>query len=179
MIYNNPVDYKTEVTLDMFEELIECPNIQSVKESTRDISNVTRMINRFGDRLQILCGVDTLAMEEMLMGAVGWVAGLVCAFPAETVAIYRLVKAGRIEEAMSIYRWFLPVLELDIHSKLVQYIKLAEAQTGIGSEYVRAPRLRLEGKEREKILKTIGDCIASRPPLPDYLAIKPAATYAH
>jgi len=173
MIYNNPVDYKTEVTLAMFEELIECPNIQAVKESTRDVSNVTRMINRFGDRLNILCGVDTLAMEEMLMGAVGWVAGLVCAFPAETVAIYRLVKAGRIEEALSIYRWFLPVLELDIHSKLVQYIKLAEAQTGIGSEYVRAPRLRLEGKEREKILQTIGDCIASRPPLPDYLAIRP------
>jgi 4-hydroxy-tetrahydrodipicolinate synthase len=179
MIYNNPVDYKTEVTPDMFEELIECPNIQAVKESTRDVSNVTRMINRFGDRLKILCGVDTLAMEEMLMGAEGWVAGLVCAFPAETVAVYRLAKAGRIEEALSIYRWFLPVLELDIHSKLVQYIKLAEAQTGIGSEYVRAPRLRLEGKEREKILQTIGDCIASRPPLPDYLSIQPAPTYGY
>jgi dihydrodipicolinate synthase/N-acetylneuraminate lyase len=131
------------------------------------------MINRFGDRLHILCGVDTIAMEEMLMGAVGWVAGLVCAFPAETVAVYRLVKAGRIEEAQSIFRWFLPVLELDIHSKLVQYIKLAEAQTGIGSEYVRAPRLRLEGNERERILQIIGDCIASRPPLPNYLAIRP------
>ena len=100
--------------------------------------------------------VDTLAMEELLMGADGWVAGLVCAFPAETVAVYRLVKAGRIEEALAIYRWFLPVLELDIHSKLVQYIKLAEAQTGIGSEYVRAPRLPLVGKEREKILQIIG-----------------------
>ena len=171
MIYNNPVDYKTEVTLAMFEELIECPNIQAVKESTRDVSNVTRMINRFGDRLKILCGVDTLAMEELLMGADGWVAGLVCAFPAETVAVYRLVKAGRVEEALAIYRWFLPVLELDIHSKLVQYIKLAEVQTGIGSEYVRAPRLPLVGKERERILRIIGECVATRPVLPDYLKL--------
>ena len=178
MIYNNPIDYKVKVTLDMFEELIECPNIQAVKESTRDISNVTRMINRFGGRLKILCGVDTLAMEELLMGADGWVAGLVCAFPAETVAIYRLIKAGRVEEAMAIYRWFLPVLELDIHTKLVQYIKLAEVQTGIGSEYVRAPRLALEGAERERILKVIGQCVATRPALPDYLSIRPGKTFA-
>jgi 4-hydroxy-tetrahydrodipicolinate synthase len=178
MIYNNPYDYKIEVTLDMFEQLIECPNIQAVKESTRDVSNVTRIFNRFGTRLRVLCGVDTLAMEEMLMGADGWVAGLVCAFPAETVAIYRLVKAGRIEEALAIYRWFMPVLELDIHSKLVQYIKLAEVQTGIGSEYVRAPRLALEGKEREKILKIIGESVATRPALPDYLSIRLEKTFA-
>ena len=178
MIYNNPYDYKIEVTLDMFEQLIECPNIQAVKESTRDVSNVTRMFNRFGTRLKVLCGVDTLAMEEMLMGADGWVAGLVCAFPAETVAIYRLVKAGRIEEALAIYRWFMPVLELDIHSKLVQYIKLAEVQTGIGSEYVRAPRLALEGKERERVLKIIGESVATRPALPDYLSIRLEKTFA-
>ena len=178
MIYNNPVDYKIEVTLDMFEELIECSNIQAVKESTRDVSNVTRLANRFGSRLKVLCGVDTLAMEELLMGADGWVAGLVCAFPAETVAIYRLVAAGRVEEALAIYRWFLPVLELDIHSKLVQYIKLAEVQTGIGSEYVRAPRLPLVGHEREMILKTIGACVASRPALPDYLSIHTEKTLA-
>ena len=178
MIYNNPIDYKIEVTLDMFGELIECKNIEAIKESTRDVSNVTRLINRFGNRLKILCGVDTLAMEELLMGADGWVAGLVCAFPAETVAIYRLIKAGRIEEALAIYRWFLPVLELDIHSKLVQYIKLAEVQTGIGSEYVRAPRLALVGKERERILSIIGECVATRPALPDYLAIRLEKTYA-
>ena len=172
MIYNNPVDYKTLVTLDMFEELAECTNIQAVKESTRDVSNVTRMISRFGSRYKLLCGVDTLAMEELLMGADGWVAGLVCAFPAETVAVYRLIAAGRIEEALAIYRWFLPVLELDIHSKLVQYIKLAEVQTGIGSEYVRAPRLALAGQERERILKVIGESIAARPSLPDYLSIR-------
>lgn len=163
MIYNNPVDYKIEVTLEMFDELKVFKNITAVKESTRDVSNVTRMRNRFGNRFAILCGVDTIAMEELVLGADGWVAGLVCAFPTETVAIYKLVKAGRIEEAAKIYRWFMPLLELDIHPKLVQYIKLAAAQTGLGSEYVRAPRLILEGEERERILKIINDGIANRP----------------
>jgi 1-pyrroline-4-hydroxy-2-carboxylate deaminase len=171
MLYNNPIDYKTEITLDMFDELVENKNIQAVKESTRDVTNVTRMINRFGKRFQILCGVDTLAMEELCLGADGWVAGLVCAFPKETVAIYRLVKAGRIEEAAIIYRWFMPLLEMDIHSKLVQYIKLAEQQTGIGNELLRAPRLTLIGEERERILKIINDSIASCPTLPDYLSL--------
>jgi 4-hydroxy-tetrahydrodipicolinate synthase len=165
MIYNNPVDYKTLVTLDMFAELADCPNIQAIKESTRDISNVTRMYNRFGDRFQILCGVDTLALEELLMGAVGWVAGLVCAFPKETVVIYNLVQEGKIEEARKIYRWFLPLLELDIHPKLVQYIKLAEQHCGIGSEHVRAPRLTLIGEERARIEKIITDGIKNRPAL--------------
>ena len=102
MIYNNPVDYKIEVTLDMFEELLKCENIEAVKESTRDISNVTRIKNRFGDRLKIMTGVDTVALESLLMGADGWVAGLVCAFPRETVAIYELQKAGKIKEAIEI-----------------------------------------------------------------------------
>jgi 4-hydroxy-tetrahydrodipicolinate synthase len=172
IIYNNPIDYKTLITLDMFDELKECKNIEAVKESTRDVTNVTRMRNRFGDRYKILCGVDTLAMEELCLGADGWVAGLVCAFPKETVAIYRLVKAGRLEEAAKIYRWFMPLLEMDIHPKLVQYIKLAEEQEGIGSEAVRAPRLTLAGEERERILKNINDGIASRPQLPDYLSIQ-------
>jgi len=167
MIYNNPVDYKIEVTLDMFDELQACKNITAVKESTRDVSNVTRMRNRFGDRFKILCGVDTIAMEELVLGADGWVAGLVCAFPKETVTIFNLVKAGKIEEATKIYRWFMPLLELDIHPKLVQYIKLAETQAGIGSEFVRAPRLTLVGKEREEVLKIIDDGIATRPFLPD------------
>ena len=165
MIYNNPVDYKIEVTLDMFEELTACKNIQAVKESTRDVSNVTRMINRFGDRFKILCGVDTLAMEELVLGADGWVAGLVCAFPVETVAIYKLTKANKLNEALKIYRWFLPLLELDIHPKLVQYIKLAEQEVGLGSELVRAPRLTLVGEERERVLKIIRDRIKHRPVL--------------
>jgi len=166
MIYNNPVDYKVEITLNMFEQLAAYDNIQAVKESTRDVSNVTRMINRFGDRFKILTGVDPLAMESLVMGANGWVAGLVDAFPKETVAIYRLVKAKRYDEALAIYRWFLPVLELDIHPKLVQYIKLAEVATGIGTENVRAPRLPLVGAEREKVQKIISDALAVRPVLP-------------
>ena len=169
MIYNNPVDYKIEVTLDMFEELIQCENIQAVKESTRDISNITRMINRFGDRIKILSGVDTLAMESLFMGACGWVAGLVCAFPRETVAIYRLHKVGKYDEALKIYRWFLPLLELDINPKLVQNIKLAEVATGIGTEYVRAPRLPLAGAERAQVEQIIETGLKTRPELPDYL----------
>lgn len=163
MIYNNPVDYKIDTRPDMFDELVKCENITALKESSRDVTNLTRMKNRFGDRIKILCGVDTLAMEELCLGADGWVAGLVCAFPAETVAIYKLVKAGRIEEATKIYRWFMPLLELDIHPKLVQYIKLAAAQCGIGSEYVRAPRLVLEGEERERVMKVIEEGIGKRP----------------
>lgn len=166
MIYNNPVDYKILVTFDMFEELAEYKNIQAVKESTRDLGNVTKMINRFGDRFKILCGVDPLAYESLALGVDGWVAGLVCAFPHETVAIYNLMQEGRFKEALKIYRWFFPLLELDIHPKLVQYIKLAEVATGLGSEHVRAPRLPLVGEERQAVLKTIHDSLESRPFLP-------------
>ncbi|MBT8273585.1 MAG: dihydrodipicolinate synthase family protein [Bacteroidia bacterium] len=168
MIYNNPVDYKIEVTLDMFDELLKCPTIEAVKESTRDVSNVTRIKNRFGDRLKIMCGVDTVALESLLMGADGWIAGLVCAFPEETVAIYELQKAGRIDEALEIYRWFMPLLELDINPKLVQNIKLAEVYTGIGTEIVRAPRLPLFGEERAKVISIIEEGLRLRPQLPDY-----------
>jgi 4-hydroxy-tetrahydrodipicolinate synthase len=165
MIYNNPVDYKIEVTLDMFEELTAFPHINAIKESTRDVTNVTRLKNRFGNRFAILCGVDPLTVEELALGADGLVAGLVDAFPKETVVMYNLVKSGKLEEAIAIYRWFMPLLELDIHPKLVQYIKLAATQTGIGTEHVRAPRLPLEGEERERILKVINDGIATRPKL--------------
>ncbi|MEY3050980.1 MAG: hypothetical protein RLY31_765 [Bacteroidota bacterium] len=168
MIYNNPVDYKVEVTLDMFDRLLPLPNITAVKESTRDVSNVTRIINRFGpDRLKILCGVDTLAMESLLMGAHGWVAGLVNAFPAETVAIHRLLSAGEVEAARRIYRWFLPLLELDIDPQLVQNIKLAEVMTGLGTEFVRPPRQVLCGAARERVLQVLGNALRDRPSLPD------------
>jgi 4-hydroxy-tetrahydrodipicolinate synthase len=169
IIYNNPVDYKIEVTVDMFHDLLEHDTIQAVKESTRDISNVTRFRNAFGERLKILTGVDTLGMESLLMGADGWVAGLVCAFPKETVAIYRLIKAGKNKEALEIYRWFLPLLELDVSTKLVQNIKMAEAATGLGTENVRAPRLKLYGEERNRVQKIIDKALANRPILPDYL----------
>jgi 4-hydroxy-tetrahydrodipicolinate synthase len=165
MIYNNPVDYKIDVTLDMFAELAALPNINAIKESTRDVTNITRLRNRFGTRFAILCGVDPLTVEELALGADGLVAGLVDAFPKETVVMYNLVKAGRMEEAIAIYRWFMPLLELDIHPKLVQYIKLAAVETGIGTEHVRAPRLPLIGEERERVLKVIRDGIATRPKL--------------
>ena len=155
LVYNNPVDYKIEIKPDMFEELLRFDNIQAVKESTRDVSNVTRLRTRFGDRLRILCGVDTLALESLLLGADGWVAGLVCAFPAETVALYRHAIAGELEAARDLYRWFLPLLELDIHPQLVQNIKLAESLTGLGTEFVRKPRQPLRGDERARVLEII------------------------
>lgn len=168
MIYNNPIDYKIDVTLDMLEALIPYKNIQAVKESTRDTTNIIRIKNRFGKRFKVLCGVDTLALESLTLGADGWVAGLVCGFPAETVTIYKLVKADRTEEALAIYRWFMPLLELDINPQLVQNIKLAEVATGIGTEHVRAPRLPLQGDERKRVLKIIDTAMKNRPNLSDY-----------
>ncbi|THV58552.1 dihydrodipicolinate synthase family protein [Chryseobacterium candidae] len=163
LIYNNPVDYGIYVTLEMFEELIEYPTIQAVKESTRDLANVTRMINRFGKRIKILGGVDTICLETLMLGADGLVAGLVDAFPNETMAMYNYVKTGEYDKAVAIYRWFMPLLELDIHPKLIQYIKLAATAEGISSPYVRAPRLELHGKEAEKIQKIIEEGRAKRP----------------
>lgn len=171
MLYNNPVDYGIEITLDMLEELSAEKNIQAIKESTRDISNVTRIKSRFGDRYAVLTGVDTLGMESIVMGADGWVAGLVCAFPAETVAVYKLSKAGMLKEALDVYRWFLPLLELDVSTKLVQNIKLAETYTKIGTENVRAPRLPLAGEERERVVAIIEEGMRTRVTLPDYKSL--------
>ena len=132
------------------------------------VTNITIIKNRFGDRLAIMTGVDTLALESLLLGADGWVAGLVNAFPRETVVIYKLVKANRIEEALKIYRWFMPLLELDIHPKLVQYIKLAEVATDLGTEFTRAPRLPLIGEERDRIWRIIYEGVSLRPDLSAY-----------
>lgn len=168
MIYNNPVDYKIEVTLEMFEQLSKYNNISAVKESTRDTTNVTRMINRFGDRFKILCGVDTIAMECLMMGATGWVAGLVDAFPEETVAIYTYCKVGEWEKAREVFRWFLPLLELDISPQLVQNIKLCEVATGIGTGHVRPPRIPLKGKAHEEVQSIIQSALKTRPQNLDY-----------
>ncbi len=165
MLYNNPVDYKIHISVAMFEQLADLDNIQAVKESTRDLTNITRMRNAFGDRFRILGGVDTLALEALLLGADGWVGGLVDAFPEETMAIYNLAQQGNVAEALAIYRWFMPLLELDIHPKLVQYIKLAAAATGIGSAHVRAPRLPLEEDERNRVQGIIDTAMANRPAL--------------
>ncbi|MDX8341089.1 dihydrodipicolinate synthase family protein [Draconibacterium sp. IB214405] len=163
LLYNNPVDYKIEITVPMFEKLKDVKNIEAVKESTRDLTNITRLKNALGDRFKILGGVDTLCLESLLLGGDGLVAGLVCAFPKETVVLYELAKAGKIDEALELYRWFMPLFEMDIHAKLVQYIKLCEVYTGIGTEYVRAPRKMITGAERESIIATIETALANRP----------------
>ena len=168
MIYNNPVDYKIEVTLEMFEKLSKYKNINAVKESTRDTTNITRMINYFGDRFKILCGVDTIAMECLMMGATGWVAGLVDAFPVETVAIYTYCKVGQWDKALEVFRWFLPLLELDISPQLVQNIKLCEVATGLGTGYVRPPRIQLSGEVHENVERIIKRGLDTRPYELDY-----------
>ena len=165
MVYNNPVAYGVDVTPDMFGELAEEEAIVAVKESSDDVRRITDIINQTGSRYAIFCGVDDLAMEAMLMGACGWVAGLAAAFPSETVAIWRLIKAGRIEEARRIYRWFAPLLHLDVSSKLVQNIKLVESIVGVGNEVVRPPRLALVGEERERIVAMVKRALGSRPDL--------------
>ncbi len=166
MIYNNPVAYGVDVTPQMFIELANEPAIVAIKESSDDVRRITDIINLTGDRYRIFCGVDNIALEALVLGAHGWLAGLVCAFPKETVAIYDLLKANRVQEAVEIYRWFKPVLDLDVSTKLVQNIKLAEAMAGVGNENVRAPRLPLTGEERERVQQVLRDALASRPDLP-------------
>lgn len=168
MIYNNPVDYKIEVTLEMFEQLLKYENVNAVKESTRDTTNITRMINHFGDRFKILCGVDTIAVECLMMGATGWVAGLVDAFPEETVAIYTFCKVGEWEKAREIFRWFLPLLELDLSPQLVQNIKMCEVATGLGTGHVRPPRMPLKGKAHKDVQRIIQNGLETRPKNLDY-----------
>jgi 4-hydroxy-tetrahydrodipicolinate synthase len=166
MVYNNPVAYGVDMTPEMFQELADETSIIAIKESSDNVRRVTDIINRTGARYAIFCGVDDLAMEAMLMGASGWVAGLVDAFPEETVAIYRLIRDGRVEEARKIYRWFAPLLHLDVSKKLVQNIKLVESIVGVGSEIVRPPRLPLAGEEREQVVALVKQALASRPALP-------------
>lgn len=168
MIYNNPVAYDVDTTPEMFEALADEDAIVAIKESSDDVRRITDLYNRTGDRYQLFCGVDDLALESLLMGAVGWVAGLVNAFPRETVAVYELAEAGRIEEAREIYRWFAPLLHLDVSTKLVQNIKLAEAMVGIGTEPVRPPRLPLTGEERDRVKQTISNALGDRPDLDQY-----------
>ncbi len=167
MIYNNPVAYGVDVSLDMFEELAEEPLVVAMKESTDDIRRVTEVINRFGDRFDVFTGVDNLALESLMVGAVGWVAGLVVAFPKETVAIYKLAQAGRYQEALDIYRWFRPLLDLDVSTNLVQNIKLAEVHAIGSTDRCRAPRLALSGAERDRVETVIKEALAKRPELPN------------
>jgi dihydrodipicolinate synthase/N-acetylneuraminate lyase len=166
MIYNNRVSYKIDLSPEDFDGLVGEKNIVAVKESSHDSRRVTDMINRLGDRYLILCGVDDLVLENVLFGAVGWVAGLANSFPAESVRLFKLAEAGKVKEALELYRWFMPLLHLDTHVKLVQYIKLANQMTGQGSEWVRPPRLTLVGEERARIEAIIRTAIESRPAIP-------------
>lgn len=165
MIYNNPVTYAIDVKPEGFVRLAKKANIVAIKESSDDVRRVTDLKNVVGDRFALFCGVDDLVLESVLLGCDGWVAGLVNAFPAESVALYRLATAGRVNEALPLYRWFMPLLHLDCHVKLVQYIKLANAMTGEGSEWTRRPRLPLEGEERARVEAVIRQAIETRPDL--------------
>ncbi|WP_067218847.1 dihydrodipicolinate synthase family protein [Stappia indica] len=166
MIYNNPVAYGVDVTLDMFDELAGEPLVVAMKESTDDIRRVSEVISRFGDRFDVFTGVDNLALESLVMGATGWVAGLVVAFPKETVAIWKLAQAGRIEEAREIYRWFRPLLDLDVSTNLVQNIKRAEVHAIGSNDRCRAPRMALSGAEAERVDGIIRAALDTRPQLP-------------
>jgi len=165
MIYNNPPAYHVDVTPEMFAELASEPAIVAIKESSDNVRRITDLINLVGDRYILFCGVDDLILEAVMLGATGWIAGLVNAFPDENRALWDLAAAGRWREARELYRWYTPLLHLDTKIKLVQYIKLAMAETGLGSEMVRAPRLPLAGAEREQILTIIRRAIDTRPAL--------------
>lgn len=166
MIYSNRVAYKVDVTPEIMEELAADARFVAIKESSDDIRRTTEIINRLGDRYAILTGVDNLAFEALSVGAVGWVAGLVCAFPRETVAIWRLMQAGRHDEALALYRWFRPLLDLDVSTSLVQNIKLAEVHAIGSNDRVREPRLPLAGPARERVDAVVRSALQTRPDLP-------------
>jgi 1-pyrroline-4-hydroxy-2-carboxylate deaminase len=163
MCYNNPVSYGVDISPEMFADLADERTLVAIKESSENCRRITDLKNVVGDRYLLFGGVDDLALECALLGAVGWVSGLVNAFPEETRLLWELAAAKRFEDALPIYRWFTPLLHLDTHVKLVQYIKLAVAECGLGSEMVRAPRLPLEEAERETVLAIIRKAIATRP----------------
>ena len=168
MIYSNRVAYRVDVTVEVMEELANDPLFVAIKESSDDIRRSTEIINRFGNRFDLFTGVDNLAFEALSVGAIGWVAGLVTAFPKETVAIYRLMREGRREEALAIYRWFRPLLDLDVSTYLVQNIKLAEVFAIETNDRVRMPRQPLSGERRKAVEKIIKDALAVRPTLPKF-----------
>ena len=165
MVYNNPVSYGVDLLPEVFTELAEVANIVAIKESSEDVRRITDLRNIVGNRFILFGGVDDLVLESMVLGAEGWISGLVNAFPDENRALWDLATAGKWEEARTLYRWYTPLLHLDTKVKLVQYIKLAMQETGLGTELTRAPRLPIVGAEREAVLKIIRDAIATRPAL--------------
>ncbi len=165
MVYNNPPAYYVDVTPAMFAELADEETIVAIKESSDNVRRVTDLINKVGDRFILFSGVDDLVLESVMLGSQGWVSGLVNAFPEENRVLWELATAGRWEEARALYRWYTPLLHLDVHIKLVQYIKLCMAEVGLGSELTRPPRLPIVGAEREAVLGVIREALAKRPVL--------------
>lgn len=165
MIYNNPVTYSVDVSPEDFEALADFDNIVAIKESSHDSRRVTDMFNRCGNRYRLFCGVDDLALENCLFGAVGWVSGMANTFPREAVELLKLARQGSVTEAVALYRWFMPSLHLDVAVKLVQYIKYANQIVGEGSEWVRRPRLCLVGEERDMVSSVIKEALDTRPVL--------------
>ncbi len=170
MIYNNPISYFNDVTPELFAELAGVGNIVALKESSGNTRRITDLHNLLGDRFRIFTGVDDLVLESAVLGIDGWVAGSGIAFPLENQYFWELTRGGHWEAARAFYRWFTPLLHLDVHTKFVQYIKLAVQECGLGSEWVRAPRLPLAGAEREQILRIIHDALAKRPKIPGEIA---------
>jgi 1-pyrroline-4-hydroxy-2-carboxylate deaminase len=166
MLYNNPISYANDITPEMFAQLADVKNFVALKESTGNTRRITDLHNLLGNRYALFTGVDDLVLESAVLGIDGWVAGSGIAFPAENQFFWTLTRRGKWVEARELYRWFTPLLHLDTHTKFVQYIKLAVQEAGLGSEWVRAPRLPLAGLERKQILKIIHDGIANRPRLP-------------
>lgn len=166
MVYNNPISYANDVTPEMFAKLAVSKNLVALKESSGNVRRITDLHRAVGGRYKIFTGVDDLVLESAILGIDGWVAGTGIAFPAENQYLWDLTRSGSWEKALAIYRWFTPLLHLDVHVKFVQYIKLAMQETGLGAEWVRAPRLTLSGRERANVLKVIRDGIASRPRIP-------------
>jgi 4-hydroxy-tetrahydrodipicolinate synthase len=164
--YNNPLAYQIDITPEMFAELADVPNFVAIKESSGDVRRITDLRNLTGDRYQLFCGVDDLVLESVVLGATGWIAGMGLAFPRENQYFWERAIAGEYETARSLYAWYTPLLHLDTPIKFVQYIKLAVQEAGLGSEWVRAPRLPLVGEERERILAIIHRGLESRPKIP-------------
>ena len=166
MIYNNPISYGNDITPEMFAQLADEKKFVALKESSGDVRRITDLHNAVGDRYALFTGVDNLALEASILGIDGWVAGSGIAFPAENQYFWELTRRGEWDKAREIYRWFTPLLHLDVSTKFVQYIKLAVQECGLGKEFVRSPRLTLAGEERKRVLKIIHDGIKNRPKIP-------------
>jgi dihydrodipicolinate synthase/N-acetylneuraminate lyase len=163
MCYNNPPVYRVDITPEMFEDLADVETIVCIKEAAGDTRRITDLFNKLGDRFLIFSGLDDVALERILLGCVGWISGLVDAFPRENKMMWDAAAAGDWERGLEIYRWYMPMLHFDSHPKLVQYIKLTCAEMGYGTETVRAPRMPLVGAQREEALKIVRDSAATRP----------------